>query len=331
MDAGFRRHGAGGATLRAKPRAAVSRRAALAGGFCLCCLPSLARATAPSGPTPVEEAAPGLFLRRGVNQDATAANLDAIANIGFIVGRDAVLVTDSGGSVSDGERLRAAIRARTDKPIRYVMISHVHPDHAFGAAAFRQDNPTFIGHARLATALASRGSYYRKRLEDLLGARRAGDVVMPTMPVADHAEIDLGGRPIAFTAHGIAHTDCDLSMLDRASGLLLPADLLFVRRVPALDGSLLGWLRELEKLKGAGANRAVPGHGPIVVDFAPAAADLVRYLTALRDGVRKAIAVNAPIGQAVKTVARSERGRWLLFDDYNGRNITEVYKELEWE
>ena len=309
----------------------LARRAALFGGFCLCCLPSLACAAAATRPMAVAEVTPGLFLRRGVDEDATGANLDAIANIGFVIGRDAVLVTDSGGSFADGERLRAAIKTKTEKPIRYVVVSHVHPDHAFGAAAFRADNPIFVGHARLPAALGSRGEFYRKNLEKLLGPGKAGEVVLPTMQVQDHAEIDLGGRVVAFHAHGIAHTDCDLSMLDRTSGLLLPADLLFVRRVPSLDGSLLGWLRELDVLQSMGSARAVPGHGPLVVGYAQAAADLARYLTALRDGARAAIANDIGIDAAAKTVAQSERGRWKLFDDYNGRNVTEAYKELEWE
>jgi len=308
----------------------VSRRAALGGGLCLCCLPARTRAAA-AGPMAMDQVAPGVFVRRGVDQDASGENLDAIANIGFIVGRDAVLVTDSGGSLADGERLRAAIRANTGKPIRYVVISHVHPDHAFGAAAFRADNPVFVGHARLAAALHARGAYYRRRLAELLGPDRAGDVVLPTMAVSERAELDLGDRVVALTAHRVAHTDCDLSLQDRASGLLFPADLLFVRRAPALDGSLLGWLRELDRLAAAGAGRAVPGHGPVAVDWEPAAADLRRYLAALRDGTRAAIAGGAGIDDAVKTVAQSERPRWVLFDDYNGRNVTEAYKELEWE
>jgi len=37
------------------------------------------------------------------------------------------------------------------------------------------------------------------------------------------------------------------------------------------------------------------------------------------------------IEAAVKTVGRSERGKWLLFDDYHGRNVTQAFKEVEWE
>src|SRR5262245_6401730 len=307
-------------------RFTLSRRA-LMGGACLCCLPAAARATEAK----LVEVAPGLFMRRGLDEDATAANLDAIANIGFIVGRDSVLVTESGGSLADGEWLRRQIKATTDKPIRYVVLSHVHPDHFFGAGAFAQDQPVFIGHAKLAAAIALRGDFYRQRLVEMIGAERTGPVVLPTRVIEDTGEIDLGGRVVTLKAHGPAHTLCDLSMVDKESGLLLPADLLFVQRIPSLDGSLLGWLKELAALKAMGVAKAVPGHGPLLVDFAGAAADLERYLFVLRDGVRAEIAANGSIENAVRTVGQSERDRWLLFQDYHARNVIAAYKELEWE
>src|SRR5690606_38151435 len=114
----------------------------------------------------------------------------------------------------------------------------------------------------LRAALATRGEHYRRRLVELLGDDRAGSVVYPTEEVKDGAEIDLGGRIVRLTAHRKAHTDCDLSMLDTETGLLFPADLMFVKRVPSLDGSLKGWLSEIERLRQLGASRAVPGHGP---------------------------------------------------------------------
>lgn len=306
---------------------ATNRRDALLGGACLCCLPGLAR-----GSTGLAEVTPGVFIRRGPDAEATAANLGGIANIGFVIGRDAVLVTDPGGSLADGAWLRAEIRARTPRPVRHVVISHVHPDHAFGAGAFLEDGPEFIGHAALPAALAARGDYYRARLAELLGPDNAGPVVFPTRTVGpDDATVDLGDRRFRLHAHPTAHTSCDLSMLDDAAGILLPADLLFVERVPSLDGSLSGWIAELDALAALAAPRAVPGHGPALVDPAPAIADLRRYLTTLRDDVRAAIAAGRPIAATIETAAAGERGRWALFDDYHGRNVTQAYKELEWE
>ena len=65
---------------------------------------------------PVTEIASGIFVHNGVHEEASAANEDAIANIGFIIGDKAVAVIDPGGSFAEGSALRAAIRARTDRP-----------------------------------------------------------------------------------------------------------------------------------------------------------------------------------------------------------------------
>jgi len=277
------------------------------------------------------QVAPGIYMRRGVDEDASASNDDAIANIGFIVGGEAVAVTDAGGSLNDGRRLRASIRRVTQLPIRYVLMSHVHPDHVFGAGAFSADHPTFVGHAALPGALASRWEYYRARTEAILGRDTVGPLVMPAMLVKDHAQIDLGGRVLELTAHGIAHTDCDLSAFDRQSATLIAADLIFVRRAPSLDGSLRGWLKELAMLKGAPAKRAVPGHGPTSVNWPEGSQDLERYLQVLQRDTRAAIKKGVEIDAAARTVGLSERNRWVLFDDYNGHNVLQAFKELEWE
>lgn len=311
----------------------LSRRQALFGGLCLCCLPSRLRAEAigPPQPAAMTEVSSGIHVRHGLIEDASAANRDAIANLSFIIGRDAVAVIDPGGSLADGVSLRLAIRATTPLPIRYVVLSHVHPDHIFGAAAFKEEGAVFVGHANLPVQLTSRGEFYRQGLEKILGEGQVENVVMPTQLVRDHAELDLGGRILTLTAHKPAHTVCDLSVIDQQSGILLTGDLLFVDRIPSLDGDLKGWLSELTALRALNVRDAVPGHGPTLVPFAAAEAAQSRYLRVLLDETRVAIASGASMEDATTTVAQSERGNWRLFDDYNGRNVIEAYRRLEWE
>ncbi len=310
----------------------MSRRRALAAAAAALCAAALpARGRARHAALDTREVAPGIHIRRGIDEDASRANGGAIANIGFIVGRDSVAVLDTGGSLDDGERLRRRITEVTRLPISHVLMSHVHPDHVFGAGAFVRDAPQFIGHARLPNALAQRGEYYRTRLEGILGAGKPGPLVMPTRLVADRDRIDLGDRVVLLEAHDVAHSDCDLSAFDPRSGTLLPADLLFVERIPSLDGRLTGWQKALAGLKSIGAARAVPGHGPVSVNWPAGAADLERYLDVLLRETRAAVKRGMDIGAAVATVARSERPRWKLFDDYHGHNVTQAFKEVEWE
>jgi quinoprotein relay system zinc metallohydrolase 2 len=293
----------------------------------------LAAASAGAAPIPFEmtEVAQGDYVRRGADEDVTRENNDAIANIGFIVGRDAVAIVDPGGSLDDGKRLRASVRARTDKPIRYVIMTHGHPDHVFGGVAFSDDHPIYVGHVFLAEELAARGAFYRRRLAEILGEGAAGDFVPPTLKIDGRSEIDLGGRPLVLDAHGPAHTDNDLTVLDRATGTLWAGDLLFVGRVPSIDGSISGWLKELAVIEALPALRAVPGHGPAFVPWPAGAADEKRYLQAILTETRAVLAKGGDIEQAISTVGLSERRAWKLFDAYNGGNVTEAFRELEWE
>ena len=286
---------------------------------------------AAASPAEVTRIAPGIYVRQGVTEDATKANADGIANLGFIVGSRAVAVIDPGGSLADGERLRAAIAATTRLPVRYVIMTHVHPDHSFGAAAFLPDHPVFVGHANLPGELAARGAYYQQRLAEVLGDTDAGTPVPPTKLVRTTDTIELGGRTLTLTAWPPAHTDADLTIMDEQTHTLFTGDLLFVGRIPSLDGDLKGWIEALRKLQAMPAARAVPGHGPASVPWPSAGNDEARYLVTLLHDVRAAIARGQDISATIASAAQSERHKWALFDDYNGHNVTIAYKELEWE
>jgi quinoprotein relay system zinc metallohydrolase 2 len=299
-----------------------------------CCLAGWRAQAAALATDAVElvEVAPGLHVFRGVHEEATAANFGAIANVAVVVGNDSVAVIDSGGSFAWGQRLRQAITGMTPLPVRYLVNSHVHPDHIFGNGAFLADAPEIWGHAKLPAALAARGEYYLGRLREVLGSVATGtSVIAPTHLVSESRELDLGGRVLRLRAHPTAHTDNDLTVLDETTGTLIAGDLLFMERLPAIDGSLNGWLAVLDRLRQTPANRVVPGHGPAVASWPAALDPQERYLRHLQTDLRALIAAGVPMEKAAETAGQTERGQWRLFDDYNARNVVTAYAELEWE
>ena len=278
----------------------------------------------------VENPAPGIYVHYGQQAEMTPDNFGDVANLGFVVGARCVAVIDTGGTFAVGRALRQAIRRVTPVPVCYVINTHVHPDHIFGNAAFADDHPEFVGHARLADAMRWRGPNYLKALRRDLGeAAERSAIVMPTRSVANTAEIDLGGRVLSLRSWPTAHTDTDLTVFDQESKTLWLGDLLFVGHVPVLDGNLRGFLAALEELKTVQAGLAVPGHGRALT-WPEALAPEQHYLSRLLADVVAAIKARRTLAETLSSV-QGEGGQWLLFDQFHRRNVTAAYAALEWD
>ena len=285
-------------------------------------------------PLPVTQVAPGVYVHLGLQQDWLPANAGDIANIGFIVGTRCIAVVDTGGSLAVGQRLRAAIARVSSLPVCHVINTHVHADHVLGNPAFTggAQPPAFIASARFNEAMAGRARYLSNVLaRDWAIAMPPESIVYPGVAVQGTMRMDLGGRWITLQAWPVAHTDNDLTVFDEQTRTLFASDLLFVGRLPVVDGSLRGWLAVMTDMRGLDVALVVPGHGAPSAAWPEALEAQQRYLLALRDGTRAAIKAGMTIGQAVDQVAREAAAGWLLNEPFHRRNVTSVFAELEWD
>lgn len=283
-------------------------------------------------PLALEQVAEGVFVYRAPYELLAPDNDGAIANMGLIVGGEACAIIDTGNSRLAGERFLAAVRKVTGRPVRYVVNTHMHPDHTLGNAAFEGEGARFVGHAKMARALSVRAETYLAQADRLLGPKAAGTrIIVPDLLVERALELDLGGRVLRLEAHPTAHTDNDLTIRDLATDSWFLGDLLFAGHVPTLDGNLKGWLTLLAALDAQPAARVVPGHGPASMAWPQASADERRYLGTVQADVRRLIAEGGSMAAAPAATAQSERENWALFDEFNPRNAIAAYHEIEWE
>ena len=286
----------------------------------------------PASELTLKEVAPGIYVHQGVHQLPDIHNHGEIANIGFIVGERCVAVVDTGGSPEQGLALKQAVAAATQVPVCYVINTHVHPDHIDGNLAFKRPGVSFVGHYKLEQAMAMRAPFYQEKAGRELGFKLGPEhFIPPDRPVRDTLELELGGRTLLLTAHPTAHTDSDLTVYDKKTQTLWLADLLFMGHTPVVDGSLNGWLKEIDKLKSIDARLAIPGHGPVSASWPLALLSEERYLKMLQTEIRAALKSNKTMEWAMANVGQSARPEWQLFDEFHKRNISTAFAELEWE
>jgi len=296
-----------------------------------CILPFLAMLCAPAvaAPLVVDEVAPGVYVHHGAHVGIDDPARGDSANIGFVVGERCVAVIDTGGSRRTGTALRATIAATTQRPICYVINTHAHFDHVLGNAAFVAEGTEFVGHVQLAAALdASRGYFAERFAAELDGP--PGDVVPPTVLVDGTTSLDLGNRKLVLRAVAEAHTGADLTVYDTRTRTLWSGDLVFIERLPVLDGSLRGWLAWIDTPPAHPIERVVPGHGPVAAPW-PAALDAERaYLSALLDETREAVREGRFLEDVAAEAREHPPAGWLLTEPH-ARNASKAFREVEWE
>lgn len=200
----------------------------------------------------------------GKTEDFSRSNGGNIVNTAFVVTTEGVVVIDSGPSRLYAEQMRRAIARITPKPVIRVFNTHHHPDHYLGNQVFSE-----VPTAALATTIAGQrqeGAAFTDNVYRLSGdwikgteSTPARETVVPGVHVIGNHHFDL----IAMSGH----TEGDLVILDRSTGVLFAGDLVFYKRAPTTPHATMAqWMAALDRLDAMSYRTMVPGHGEPVND-----------------------------------------------------------------
>lgn len=205
------------------------------------------------------EVGTGVFVRRYTFYDQ---------NIVAIRGDDGYLVVDTRVSHRQADEILADLRTLSPLPVRAVVNTHGHSDHAFGNARFR---PAPIwGHTRAAAMVRDTGDRQRAGIIGAIPelAEELAEVVLDPpdrlFDTTTTVPFDAGGRLVELRHLGRGHTDNDIVVLVPDADVLLAGDLLENDATPYFgDGYPLDWPATVERLVELVTGPVVPGHGTV--------------------------------------------------------------------
>jgi glyoxylase-like metal-dependent hydrolase (beta-lactamase superfamily II) len=306
--------------------------APLHSGWCaaLCAASVAWTSTSEPGPPALRPLAPGVYAVIG----DTGKGSEGRPNAGVVVTDSGVVVIDALASPRQAEDLLRAIRSVTDQPVKWVVLTHHHPDHHFGTAVFRRVGARVIAHPDR-RVLASEGG------EDALVAdwvRVVGLDAMrgfefantPDRPVLGTDTLRLAGRTLVISHPGAAHSAGDLIVWLPAERVLFAGDLLIEDGVTMIvDGSSSALLEALAWVERLHPRILVPGHGAIPRRPLTLVATTRTYILGLRGAMRSAVKKGIPMGRAMASLPPADETRPVSLNSRRRRNAVRVYVEEE--
>ena len=296
-------------------------------------------ATNDNTPLPVYQLAPDSYFLFGSIATLNEDNRGWNGNAGFVVTDEGVVVIDSLGTPRLGRQLIATVRSITDKPVRYLIITHNHPDHAYGASAFdKLENITIIAHQGSIdynhSATLQSSVDYRKQIlpRDMKGFSTVKADIHINAPAFSRERIRLGNQIFDIYNTGNHHSYGDLIVHQPGRKILWISDLAFNQRTTFMgDGDSAQILRAQDWMRKTfkDIELMVPGHGSAQTKPFPMVEKTHDYVTRMRKSMKKAVEDGVSMYDAVQNIEFDDWKDSPLYEQNQRANANFVYREME--
>lgn len=277
--------------------------------------------------------AENVYALIGPTTGRTADNHALNANFGFVVGKDGVLLIDSGASAKGAAILEKAVASVTDKPIRWVINTGSQDHRWLGNDYFAAKGAQIIALQRTVTTQKSFAGDHADSLARTLGEQFDGTRAhyAPKPVAADQHKTQLAGQNVEILWFGNAHFPGDVLVWLPQSKVLFSGDHIYVDRMLGIhpQSDVISWKAAFDQAMQLQPQVIVPGHGQ-VTSSRQAIAETGDYLNFLIGGVQSALEDWKALDETVAELSAQENFRHLQhYDSWHRRNINRTYLQLE--
>lgn len=258
-------------------------------------------------------------------------------NSGVIVGDDGVMVIDARATPVMAQELMRHIRAVTDKPVKYVVLTHYHAVRVMGASGYGA--PNIIASRGTCELIKERGAQDFKsevqRFPRLFQAvESVPGLTWPNIVFDDEITIYMGRREVKIAAVGAGHTKGDTIVWLPKERVLFSGDLVEEGAAPYCgDAHLAEWPATLAKLQKLKPKRLVPGRGAAMMTPAASAAAIRgtrQFVTELLAQAKKGVKAKKNLKQVFDQTYKAMQpkyGKWVIFEHCMPFCVSRAYDE----
>ena len=300
---------------------------------------SLAPDTDLNTPLPVYQLTDNSYFLFGGIDTLNERNRGWNGNAGFVVTGEGVVVIDSLGTPQLGHRFIATIRSMTDQPIRYLIITHNHPDHAYGAAPFMAlDGVKIIAHPGVedynrSATLQSSVDYREQTLpQDMQGFQPVRADISVETPRFGSITFTLGDITFQVFNTGKHHSYGDLVVYQQPQNIMWISDLAFNQRTTYMGDGHSKQILEAHKWlveRFSDVKLMVPGHGSAQRSPFPMLHRTNDYVKRMREAMQQAIDDGLSLHDAVQNIDFEDWQDSRLYEQNQRANANFVYREME--
>ncbi|PLY07960.1 MAG: MBL fold metallo-hydrolase [Arcobacter sp.] len=249
-----------------------------------------------------------------------------IANTAFIITKNSVILIDTGSSKEYAEQLKEAIKKITNKPIKYVINTHHHPDHFLGNNAFK-DNKIYASKFTQ-NEISQNGDLYIMNLVNIVQKAMQGTKMEAPNVILNTKTIDLDGYKLDVLYFD-GHTSSDIVLFDRKTNILYTSDLIFNKRALATPhANIKKWISSLKKLKKINYSILVPGHGKASKSKEPIKENIA-YLEFLENSLINGVKNGLDIFEILSKPVPNNIKEFSMFEEEYERSIINLYPKYE--